>query len=117
MLLNRIRPVIDPILRKNQNGFRTNRSTSGKILIIRRILEGVKAKKLPTTLLFIDFAKAFDSIDRLKMENILIIYGIPKDIVNAIMMLYRSDHLTDILLILKLRPVSYNEIHWLRIYS
>ena len=90
MLLNRIRPVIDPILRKNQNGFRTNRSTSGQILTIRRILEGVKAKKLPITLLFIDFAKAFDSIDRLKMENILIIYGIPKDIVNAIMMLYRN---------------------------
>ena len=90
MLLNRIRPVIDPILRKNQNGFRTNRSTSGQILTIRRILEGVKAKKLPITLLFIDFAKAFDSIGRLKMENILIIYGIPKDIVNAIMMLYRN---------------------------
>ena len=90
MLLNRIRPVIDPILRKNQNGFRTNRSTSGQILTIRRILEGVKAKTLPITLLFIDFAKAFDSIDRLKMENILIIYGIHKDIVNAIMMLYRN---------------------------
>ena len=30
MLLNRIRPVIDPILRKSQNCFRTNRSTSEK---------------------------------------------------------------------------------------
>ena len=50
----------------------------------------MKAKKLPITLLFIDFAKAFDSIDRLKMENILIIYGIPMDIVNAIMMLYMN---------------------------
>ena len=37
MLLNRIRPEIDPILRKNQNGFRTNRSTKGQILTIRRI--------------------------------------------------------------------------------
>ena len=53
MLLNRIRPKIDPILRKNQNGFRTNRSTTGKILTIRRILEGVKSKNLPLTLLFI----------------------------------------------------------------
>ena len=48
MLLNRIRPEIDPILRKNQNGFRTNRSTSGQILTIQRILEGVKAKKPPS---------------------------------------------------------------------
>ena len=28
MLLNRIRPEIDPILRKNQNGYRQNRSTT-----------------------------------------------------------------------------------------
>ena len=32
MLLNRIRPEIDPILRKNQNGFRTNRSTTRQTL-------------------------------------------------------------------------------------
>ena len=32
MLLNRIRTEIDPILRKNQNGFRKNRSTTGQIL-------------------------------------------------------------------------------------
>ena len=36
MLLNRIRPYIDPILRRNQNGFRQNRSTSGQILTVRR---------------------------------------------------------------------------------
>ena len=40
MLLNRIRPVVDIILRKNQNGFRTNRSTFGQILMVRRIIEG-----------------------------------------------------------------------------
>ena len=45
MLLNRIRPEFDPILSKNQNGFRKNRSSTGKILTIRRIIEGVKYKK------------------------------------------------------------------------
>ena len=43
MLLNRIRPVLDPLLRKNQNGFRQNRSTTGQILTIRRIIEGAKS--------------------------------------------------------------------------
>ena len=46
MLLNRIIPEIDPILRRNQNGIRKNRSTTGQILTIRRILEGVKDKNL-----------------------------------------------------------------------
>ena len=64
LLLNRIRPKVDPILRRNQNGFRPNRSTSGQILTIRRLLEGVTAKNLPATLLFIDFSKAFGSIHR-----------------------------------------------------
>ena len=40
-LQNRIEPKIDNILRKNQNGFRRNRSTISQILTIRRILEGV----------------------------------------------------------------------------
>ena len=56
MLLNRIRPQIDP-LRKNQNGFRTNRSTSGQILTIHRLLEGEKSHNLPAVLLFVDFLK------------------------------------------------------------
>ena len=45
LLRNRIEPEIDNILRKNQNGFRRNRSTTSQILTIRRILEGVRAKK------------------------------------------------------------------------
>ena len=40
LLRNRIEPKIDNILRKNQNGFRRNRSTTSQILTIRRILEG-----------------------------------------------------------------------------
>ena len=46
LLRNRIEPKIDNILRKNQNGFRRNRSTTSQIWTIRRILEGVRAKNL-----------------------------------------------------------------------
>ena len=67
LLRNRIEPEIDNILRKNQNGFRRNRSTTSQILTIRRIFEGVRAKNLQATLIFVDFTKAFDSIHRGKM--------------------------------------------------
>ena len=59
LLCNRIEPKIDIILRRNQIGFRRNRSTTSQILAIRRILEDVRAKNLEATILFIDFAKAF----------------------------------------------------------
>ena len=75
LLRNRIEPKIDNILRKKQNGFRRNRSTTSQILTIRRILEGVRAKNLQATLIFVDFTKAFDSIHRGKMEQILLAYG------------------------------------------
>ena len=47
-------------------------------------------KNLPVTILFVDFTKAFHSIHRGKMEQILLAYGIPKETVAAIMILYRN---------------------------
>ena len=85
---NCIEPKIDNILRKNQNGFRRNRSMTSQILTIHRILEGVRAKNLQATLLFVDFTKAFDSIHRGKMEQILFTYSLPKETVAVIMILY-----------------------------
>ena len=41
-------------------------------------------------MLFVDFTKAFESIHRGKMEQILLAYGIPKEIVAAITILYRN---------------------------
>ena len=90
LLCNRIEPKIDNILRKNQNGFRRHRPTNSHILTIRRILEGVRSKNLQATILFVDFTKAYDSIHKGKMEQILLAYGLPKETVAAIVMLYRN---------------------------
>ena len=57
---------------------------------VGRILERVRAKNLQATLLFVHFTKAFDSILRGKMEQILLAYGLPKETVAAIMILYRN---------------------------
>ncbi len=47
-------------------------------------------KNLEATILFVDFTKAFDSIYRGKMEQILLAYSLPKETIAAIMMLYRN---------------------------
>ena len=81
LLCNRIEPKIEKILGKNQNGFRRNRSMTSQILKIRRIVEGVCAKNLEATLLFVDFAKAFDSRHWGKIEQIQLAFGLPKETV------------------------------------
>ena len=55
MILNRIRPQLDPFLRPNQNGFRTGRTTTSQILALRRIIEGIKEYNLKAVITFIDF--------------------------------------------------------------
>ena len=44
-------------------------------------------------MLFVDFTNAFDSIHRGKMEQILLAYGLPKETVTVIMMLYRNTNI------------------------
>ena len=67
MILNRIRPAIEPHLRINQNGFRPERTTTSQILALRRLIEGIKDKNLSAIITFIDFKKAFDTIHRGKL--------------------------------------------------
>ena len=77
-------------LGKNQNSFQKNRSTKSQILTIYQIIKAVHAKNLETTLLYVDFSKAFNYIHRRKKEQILLAYGLPKETVTAIMMLCRN---------------------------
>ena len=90
LLLNRIEREIENILRKNQKDFGRNRSTTSQILTTCRILEGVKQKNLEAILLFVDFPKIFDSIHRGKMDQILLAYGLPRETIADIMMLYKN---------------------------
>ena len=48
-----------------------------------RILEGVRAKNLDATKLFGNFSKAFNSVHRGKMEQILLTYCLLKETVAA----------------------------------
>ena len=86
LLLNRMEPEMEKILWKNQNGFCRNQSTTSQILTIRRILS-VRAKK-PRT--YTPISKAFDSIHRGKMKQILLAYGLSRETEAAIMTLYKN---------------------------
>ena len=64
LILNQITPAIDKVLRPNQNGFRENRSTSSHLLALQSLLEELMNHKQEAVLVFINFKKAFDSIEK-----------------------------------------------------
>ena len=86
----RISKVLEPVIRKQQAGFRPHRSCIDNINTLRIIMEQSVELNSPLYLLFVDFKQAFDSLDRNVMWKILSSYGIPTKILNIIIGLYRS---------------------------
>ena len=78
------------ILAEEQNGFRASRSCIDHILVLCSVLRNRKALGLSTFLSFIDFQKAFDSVDRNLLFFKLSQIGISGRFYNAISAMYSN---------------------------
>ena len=54
-----------------QSGFRAGRSTVEQTMALRYILDMCRVSKRMTTIIYVDFNKAFDSIDQIKSNQTL----------------------------------------------
>ena len=88
ILPSRLIPYAEEIIGDHQCGFRRNRSTTDHtcIFCIRQILEKKWEDNEAVLQLFIDFKKAYDSVRREALYNILIKFGILKKLVRLIKM-------------------------------
>jgi hypothetical protein len=86
ILLSRLIPYAEKIIEDHQCGFRRNRSTTDHIFCIRQILEKNWEHNEAVHQLFIDFKKAYNSVRREALYNIIIEFGIPKKLVRLIKM-------------------------------
>jgi hypothetical protein len=84
ILLVRLTPHLNEVIGDHQCGFRRNRSTMDQIFYIQQILEKKWEYNGTVHQLFIDFKKAYDSIKREVLYNILLEFGIPKKLVRLI---------------------------------
>ncbi|CAH8665722.1 unnamed protein product, partial [Schistosoma curassoni] len=84
VLLNRMKDAVDTQLRHQQAGFRKNRSCTDQIATLRIIVEQSVEWNSSLYINFIDYEKAFDSVDRRTLWKLLRHYGIPEKIVNII---------------------------------
>ena len=84
VLLNRMKDVVDPYLRDQQAGFRKDRSCTDQIASLRIILEQSLEWNSSLYINFVDYEKAFDSVDRKSLWRLLRLYGVPEKITNNI---------------------------------
>ncbi|KAJ4450607.1 hypothetical protein ANN_02033 [Periplaneta americana] len=75
---------------EEQAGFRKGRSCSDNVFIIKRLIEKRREFNLPTYLLFVDFEKAFDRVNRAKLWAIMKERGYPHHLIKSIQSLYEE---------------------------
>ena len=64
IILDRLKASLDKTLRDQQAGFRAERSCTDQIAMLSIILEQSQKFKSPVYTTFVDYTKAFDSLDR-----------------------------------------------------
>ena len=84
VIYNRLIIELDRMIRKEQAGFRPNRSCVDQICSLRIIIEQSIEFQSPLFIVFIDYQKAFDSINREAIWRALTNRGVPEKIVNLI---------------------------------
>ena len=89
VLLNRINKHIAPIvLPESQCGFRSGRGTMDMIFCLRQTQEKCIEQNMPLYAVFIDFTKAFDTVSRDGLWQVLSKFGCPSKFVNIIKSLH-----------------------------
>nr|KAG5712354.1 hypothetical protein BaRGS_023933 [Batillaria attramentaria] len=78
------------MLRDQQAGFRRNRSCADQIASLRIIVEQSLEWNSPLYINFIDYEKAFDSVDREALWKLLRHYGVPGKIISLIQCTYQD---------------------------
>jgi len=90
IIMNRIQPAVERMLRDSQFGFRPNRSTMGAQMTLAEILAKARRAQNGACLCFVDFSKAFPSISFAAIAEALRAFGIPPNLTKGIMALYRG---------------------------
>ena len=88
IILERMKDALDSRLQDEQAGFRKEQSYCDQIATLRIIVEQTLEWNTSLYMVFIDFEKAFDSIDRNTLWKILRHYGVPEKIIKMIQVFY-----------------------------
>ncbi|KAJ4434340.1 hypothetical protein ANN_22899 [Periplaneta americana] len=90
IITNRLAVITENILLEEQHGFRKNRSCIDCVFSISQMIEKNREYNIPTYIAFIDYNKAFDTVNRQKLWEVLRSKGIPDHLIRVIQGLYSN---------------------------
>ena len=91
IIAKRLTAISQVLLLEEQNGFRKGRSCMDCIFSASQIIEKHREFYIPTYIAFIDFKKAFVSVDRGKLWTIVLSKGIPTQLIAIIQKTYMDN--------------------------
>lgn len=86
ILNNKLSELVEKQLDEIQSGFRSNKSTIDNIFMLRQILEKCHEYNIETHSIFVDYTKAFDSINRSCIPFCMKQYNIPEKLIRLVML-------------------------------
>ena len=85
VIANNLKPIFLSLISSEQSGFVEGRQISNGIILIHEILHSIKLNKMPSMLVKLDIAKAYDKLNWQFIRRMLVAFGFGKAWVNWIM--------------------------------
>ena len=92
IILQRLKSLAELTYAQSQSGYRSGRSTIDGIFTLRQLMEKSREQRRNMYIAFVDFSKAFDTVNRNLLYRILGRLGCPAKFVKIIKKLYTNVH-------------------------
>eukprot|EP00795_Rhopilema_esculentum_P010044 gene10044-biopygen12706 len=108
ILLQRLKRIADKVYPQSQSGYRENRSTIDGIFTLKQLMEKAREQRQNMYIVFVDFTKAFDTVNRDFLFQILGKLGCPPEFIRLIQSLYSEVNARLIVDGVLTEPFEYN---------
>ena len=92
IFLQRLKRIAERQYPQSQSGYREGRSTIDGIFTLRQLMEKAREQRRNMYIAFVDFTKAFDTVNRELLYKILGKFGCPPKFIRMIKKLYSNVH-------------------------
>ena len=90
VIATRIKACLNDIIHRNQTGFLKDRFIGENIIKAISIIEYAESEDIPALLMFVDYEKAFDTVEWNYVEECLLYFNFSFMIINWVKILYRD---------------------------